>query len=312
MAINRIVALAGGVGGAKLAFGLARLLPAESLTVIVNTADDLTLYGLAISPDLDTVMYTLAGINNPATGWGLAGDSSQMLDMLTRYGEPLWFGLGDRDLATHLLRTRWLAEGLTLTEATARLAQGLGIIHTLLPMTDAPVRTIVETVEQGRLGFQEYFVKHRWQPTVKSLSFEGTEAAQASPQVRAALESADAVVICPSNPFLSVDPILAVPGIRDLLAAKPVVAVSPIVGGSAIKGPAAKLLAEFGLPTSASAVMAYYGDLLAGFVADKRDEGAIEPAGDVALLLTDTIMQSDQDKIRLAGDVLAWVEDRIL
>lgn len=309
MALKNVVALAGGVGGAKLAFGLSRVLSPDQLTVVVNTADDFSLYGLAISPDLDTVMYTLAGVANPEMGWGLVNDTAQMIDMLACYGQQPWFRLGDRDLATHLLRTQWLAEGQTLTEVTERLSTALGVRNSILPMTDAPVRTVVDTKEHGTLEFQDYFVRHRWQPTVVGLHYAGAEVARPSAKVIAALETADVVVICPSNPLLSIAPILTVPDLREALAQKSCVAVSPIVGGAAVKGPAAKLMTELGWLASPVGVLDYYGDLLAGFVYDEQDVAHF-PEGAVScrLLMADTIMKDAQDKIRLAREVLHWVE----
>ena len=310
MALKRIVALAGGVGGAKLALGLARALPPEALTVVVNTGDDFSLYGLAISPDLDTVMYTLGGVANPESGWGLAGDSNQMLDMLRQYGEQPWFGLGDRDLATHLLRTQWLAEGQSLTQVTARLCRGLGIPQAILPMSDDPVRTLVDTVEHGQLAFQEYFVRHRWQPVVERISYAGAAAARPGEAVLSALQAADAVVICPSNPLLSIAPILAVPGMREAMGGKPVVAVTPIVAGGALKGPAAKLMGELGWVVSPASVAAYYGDLLDGFVLDQRDSSAFTQADFACrMFVTETVMVSEQDRVRLAQQVVAWAEE---
>jgi LPPG:FO 2-phospho-L-lactate transferase len=310
MALKQIVALAGGVGGAKLALGLARVLPPEHLTVIVNTGDDFTLFGLAISPDLDTVMYSLAGVANPETGWGLAGDTTQMLAMLRQYGEAPWFGLGDRDLATHLLRTQWLAEGQSLTQVTKRLCVGLGVSQTILPMSDDPVRTQVDTVEYGLLAFQEYFVKHGWQPVVKQISYAGAEVARPSEASLIALQKADAVVICPSNPLLSIAPILAVPGLRDALAKRPVVAVTPIVSGAALKGPAAKLMGELGWTVSPPSVAEYYGDLLDGFVLDRRDAEMYTQADFACRLFVDeSVMVSEQDKVRLARQIVGWAEE---
>jgi LPPG:FO 2-phospho-L-lactate transferase len=310
MALKRIVALAGGVGGAKLALGLARALPPGQLTVIVNTGDDFSRYGLAISPDLDTVMYTLAGVANPETGWGLAGDTTQMLDMLRQYGEQPWFGLGDRDLATHLLRTQWLAEGQSLTEVTRRLGKGLRVNQTILPMSDDPVRTLVDTVEYGELAFQEYFVKYRWQPVVRRITYVEAEAARPSEGALKAITEADAVVICPSNPLLSVAPILAVPGMREALQKKPVIAVTPIVSGKALKGPAAKLMNELGWTVSPPSVAAYYGDLLAGFVLDKRDAGLYAQTDfGCQMWVADSVMVTEEDKVRLARQVLAWAEE---
>ncbi len=305
---KNVVALAGGVGGAKLAYGLAQTLPPGQLTIVGNVADDFVHYGLHISPDLDTVLYTLAGVANPATGWGLAGDTRQMFDMLARYGEDVWFGVGDRDLATHVLRSHWLVQGMTLTAITARLAEQLGVEPRLLPVTDDRVATMVETREHGVLGFQEYFVRHRWQPTVTRVWFDGAEAARMTEQVAAAFAAADAIVLCPSNPVLSIAPILAVPGVREAILSRrgPCVAVSPFIGGQAVKGPAAKLLPELGLDISPGGVASYYGDLLDGLVVDEADRDDAGQVG-VPVLVTKTLMQSDDDKRRLAREVLAWV-----
>ena len=304
---KNVVALAGGVGGAKLALGLAKALSPDQLTIIGNVADDFVHYGLHISPDLDTVMYTLAGIANPATGWGLDGDTWQMFDMLAHYGEDVWFRLGDRDMASHVLRTYWLSQHLPLTTITARLSEGLGIGPRLLPVTDDRVATMVETREQGVLGFQEYFVRHRWQPTVTRVWFEGVEAARMTEQVAAALVSAELIVMCPSNPVLSIAPILAVPDVREMIRNRQgiCVAVSPFIGGQAVKGPAAKLLPELGLDISPAGVARYYAGLLDGLVVDEADRDQIQQ-GDRSVLVTRTLMQSEDDKQRLAEEVLAW------
>ncbi|NLX09705.1 MAG: 2-phospho-L-lactate transferase [Chloroflexi bacterium] len=304
----KVVALAGGVGGAKLVYGLAKLLPPDHFTIVGNVADDFELYGLHISPDLDTVMYTLAGVANPATGWGIKGDTRQMLEMLRAYGEDPWFGLGDRDLATHLLRTEWLRQGMTLSEVTTRLLRGLDVQSWLLPVTDDPLATMVETVEYGVLGFQEYFVRHRWQPTVRRLWFEGAEQARLSDAVRDALGTADVIVMCPSNPVLSIAPLLAVPGMRETLAARrgKCVAVSPFIGGKAVKGPAEKIMREMGLEISPRGLAGYYAGLLDGLVIDEADRD--QPSADgVPVLVTNTLMQSSEEKVRLAGEILSWV-----
>jgi LPPG:FO 2-phospho-L-lactate transferase len=307
---RKVVALAGGVGGAKLAWGLAQLLPPGRLTVIVNTGDDFEHLGLHISPDLDTVMYTLAGLANPETGWGLRGESWGMMDMLAHYGAPTWFRLGDRDLATHLLRSQWLREGFPLTWITRELCKLLGVRPTLLPMTDAAVRTIVHT-DEGALPFQHYFVARRWQPAVKSIQFEGVEAAPPTHDVVSSLREGDVIVFCPSNPFVSLDPILALPALRRMIAASraPKVAVSPIVGGQAIKGPAAKMMRELGMDASPVGVAGHYQDLLTGFVLDRQDE-ALKPtiAFDLGIptLATDVIMSTDDDRVRLAREVLEF------
>lgn len=303
-----IVALAGGVGGAKLAHGLAQSLPPAQLTIVVNTGDDLEHLGLHISPDLDTVLYTLAGLANPETGWGQRDETWHFMAALARLGGPSWFNLGDRDLATHVERTRRLRAGQSLTHITATFCAELGVRPLLLPMSDAPVRTWVDT-DEGALEFQEYFVHRRCAPRVRAVRFVGAEAAEPTPAVVEALERCDAVVICPSNPFLSIDPILSLRGLRARVAAKPVVAVSPIVGGQALKGPAAKLLGELGLEVSARSVAAHYRDFLAGFVLDEVDAALaseLEAAG-VRVLVTDTIMRNDQERARLAQATLDFV-----
>ncbi len=306
-----VVALAGGVGGARLALGLARTLPPGALTVIVNTGDDFELYGLHISPDLDTVTYTLAGLVNPDPGWGLAGDTFACLEMIGRYGEDTWFRLGDRDMATHILRTAALRRGETLTEITARLAAALGVRTKILPMTDDPVATMIITANGEKLEFQDYFVRRRWQPVVRSVVYEGAEVARLPKTVQEAVKSANAIVIAPSNPILSIDPILAVPGMRELIADAdvPRIAVSPIVGGKAIKGPAAKLMREMGMEPAPAAIAAHYNGLIDGLVFDIEDEGEKEniEASGISTLVTDTIMRTDEDKIRLAAEILDWI-----
>jgi len=308
MGRSSVVALAGGVGGAKLAYGLAQVVPADRLTIIVNTADDFELYGLHISPDLDTVMYTLAGIANPDTGWGVAGDTFETLSAIGRYGQAPWFRLGDRDLATHILRTQMLRQGRTLTAVTQTLSRALGVGPRLLPMTDDRLATIVET-DEGDLEFQDYFVRRRWQPVVRGIRFAGLGTAQPTPEVLAAIEAVGLIILCPSNPFVSIDPILALPGVRDRLRAAPaVVAVSPIVGGRALKGPAAKMLAELGLEVSAYTVAAHYADFLSGFVLDPVDaaeESRIAELG-MRVQVTNTIMQTAEDKTVLARRVLEF------
>jgi len=286
------------------------LLPPDRLTLIVNTADDFEHLGLHISPDLDTVMYTLAGLANPETGWGVRDESWDMMEMMARYGGPTWFRLGDRDLATHLLRSQWLRAGYPLSWVTGELCRLLGVRHRLLPMTDAPVRTIVGT-DEGPLPFQEYFVGRRWQPVVKSVHFEGIEAAQPTQHVVISLREGDIILFCPSNPFVSLDPILALPAVRRMIAASraPKLAVTPIVGGQAIKGPAAKMLRELGLEVSPVGVARHYQDLLTGFVLDRQDEAlkaAIAFDLGIRTLVTDTVMQTDEDRVRLAREVLEF------
>jgi LPPG:FO 2-phospho-L-lactate transferase len=308
---KRVIALSGGVGGAKLAAGLAAELATEELLIVANTGDDFEHLGLPICPDLDTLMYTLAGVADPQQGWGLAGESWQCLAALSRYGAPDWFRLGDRDLATHLARSSWLREGQSLSAVTARLCSVLGVRHAIVPMSDAPVRTRVTTA-QGELAFQEYFVRERCAPRVSALRYAGAEhaAPAASFAQWLAAEQSPAVVICPSNPFLSIDPILALPRLRTRLIRARTVAVSPIVGGRALKGPAASLLEQLGLEVSALAVARHYRALLRGFVLDHADAGQAEAVRALGLevLVTDTVMTDLESKRRLAREVLRFVD----
>ena len=300
-----VVALTGGVGGAKLAHGLAQFLEPEQLAIVVNTGDDFEHLGLHISPDLDTVMYTLAGLANPETGWGLAGETWNFLDALERLGGETWFRLGDRDLATHVERSRRLWAGESLTDVTAALCAALRVRHRVLPMTDDILQTMVQT-DEGELEFQEYFVRRRCEPRVNGFRFDGLKSAFPTEAMLAALDAADAVVFCPSNPFVSLDPILSLPGVRDRVARKGAVAVSPIVGGQALKGPAAKMFAELGWEVTAASVAAHYGELLRGFVLDGGDaelKTNIE-SDTLKVLATDTVMRTDADRARLAREVL--------
>lgn len=299
---SKIVCLAGGVGGAKLADGLAQLLPPENLTIIVNTGDDFQHLGLTICPDFDTVLYTLGGVANAETGWGRAAESWRTIDEVGRLGGPNWFRLGDLDLATHLVRAHLLAEGHTLTAVARHLCRQFGIAARVLPMSDQPAPT--QIASEGRvLPFQVWFVQERWQPPVEQVILP--EDVRATPAVMRALEEADCVLIAPSNPFVSVAPILNAYPVRPMLEDLPraVVAVSPIVGGQALKGPAGKMLREMDLPVSATAVADYYGDLLDGFVYDSQDAGELDGAP-VETLCTDTIMHSPTDRRRLAAEVL--------
>jgi LPPG:FO 2-phospho-L-lactate transferase len=309
---RRVVELAGGVGGAKLADGLQAEVGA-GLTVVVNTGDDTERHGLMVCPDLDTVLYTLAGLENESFGWGLAGDSWTTMAALERYGEEAWFRLGDQDLATHIVRTARLRRGQRLTEVSRHLAEGLGVAATILPMTDAPVRTRVRT-EDGWLDFQDYFVRLRQEPEIREIVFEGIEAAAATPEVAAALDAADVVVIGPSNPIVSIGPILALPGLSDELAAARrrgarFVAVSGIIGGKALKGPADRMLAALGHESSALGVARGYAGLIDAFVLDTVDAALapeIERLG-VRAVVTDTIMTDDASRARLAREVLEAV-----
>ena len=301
----KILALAGGVGGAKLAHGLAQILPPEDLTVIVNTGDDFEHYGLSISPDLDTVCYTLAGLANPETGWGRVEETWNVITSAKQLGGPGWFNLGDKDLGTHLERTRRLKAGESLSRVTREFCKAWGIKHTVLPMSDQPVRTMVET-EEGELAFQEYFVHRRCEPRVKGFRFEGVETAEPAPGAKEALRSADTVIICPSNPWVSVDPIRKVlpipPGIR-------VAAVSPIIGGETVKGPAAKMFRELGFEPSAFAVAEHYRGLATHFVLDTADAQLDESVRGLNMrtFVTNTLMKSHDDRKRLAGDVLHFI-----
>jgi LPPG:FO 2-phospho-L-lactate transferase len=299
--------LAGGVGGAKLADGLAQVLAPEQLTIIGNTGDDFVHLGLTVCQDLDTVLYTLAGVANPDTGWGRAGESWTTLDEVARLGGPAWFRLGDLDLATHLTRTQLLRDGATLTEATAHLCRHLGVGPTLLPMTDTPAPTLVDT-DEGVLAFQEWFVQKRWEPAVRRVVLP--DDVRATPAVLRALEAADVVVFAPSNPFVSLDPILNVYPIREMIADLPqmVVAVSPIVGGEALKGPAAKMMTELSLPQSAAGVADYYAELVDLFVVDRVDAN-IRIAHEPHLLATDAVMRSRADRARLAQTTLDRVTE---
>ncbi|PKP97048.1 MAG: 2-phospho-L-lactate transferase [Alphaproteobacteria bacterium HGW-Alphaproteobacteria-13] len=297
-----ILALAGGVGGAKLANGLAAILPPERLVIAVNTADDFEHLGFPVSPDIDTVTYTLAGINDPVQGWGIAGESWAFMDAVTALGGESWFRLGDRDLATHV-RRRTLLRDHSLSAVTATIAGALGVRHAIVPMSDDPVRSLVRT-DAGELAFQDYFVRHQCRPRFESIRFDGADAARPSPGLAAALAdpALEAIILCPSNPILSIAPILAIPGVRDAILASPapVVAVSPFIGGQAVKGPAAKIMAELGLATTPAAVIAQYDGLLDGLVIDRADaDGATS-----AMFVTDTLMRGAADQRRLATETL--------
>ena len=304
-----VLALAGGVGGAKLALGLARNLPPDKLIIAVNTGDDFTHLGLRICPDLDTVMYTLAGIANPDSGWGIKDESWNVIAALERLGGPTWFRLGDQDIATHLERTRLLADGKSLSEVTGHLCRRLGIKHRIVPATDDRVSTIVQT-EDGPLPFQDYFVRLQCNPVVRGFEFSGANRAAPSPVLSAAFENGgiEAVILCPSNPFVSIAPILAVPHIREVIAADnlPVWVVSPIVGGSAIKGPTAKMMRELAIEPSCLSIAEHYRNLATGIVIDTVDADTatqIDATG-LQVMVTDTVMTTDDDKVRLAREVL--------
>lgn len=306
----KVVALAGGVGGAKLVDGLAALLPTTDLSVIVNTGDDFEHLGLKISPDLDTVCYTLAGIANPKTGWGQRDETWNVFEVIKDLGGPDWFQIGDKDITTHLIRSSQLAQGKTLSEVTRELCRLWGVQHPVFPMSDDPVRTIVHTAEQGALAFQNYFVEHACQPVVEFFEFYGAADALPTPGALAIIESADMIILTPSNPWVSIDPILAVPGYRDVIQKKPVIAVSPLIGGQALKGPAAKMYRELGIAPRSSAVADHYRDFLTGFIFDWRDQEELEiiERWRIIPMLTDIIMKDEQDRVRFAGEVLEFAE----
>jgi LPPG:FO 2-phospho-L-lactate transferase len=303
------VALSGGIGGAKLALGLAQLL-GERLTVIVNTGDDFEHLGLAISPDVDTTLYTLAGIANPETGWGRRDESWSFMQAVAELGGPTWFKLGDRDLATHVERTRRLRAGETLTSVTAHLARRLGVAARVLPMSDDPVRTVVES-DAGMLAFQDYFVRDQCRPVVRSLRYEGAAAARMTSAVKAALSAPTlrGVIVCPSNPWLSIDPILVIPGMRQAMRARgaPVIAVTPVIAGKAVKGPTAKIMAELGLPVTVQSIARHYGGLLDLVVVDAADGAGVEDLP-VRTSVAYTLMRTLDDKIALARHCLAVCE----
>jgi LPPG:FO 2-phospho-L-lactate transferase len=314
---GKILALTGGVGGAKLALGLAKLLPPQALEVVVNTGDDFNHLGLHISPDIDTLLYTLSGRSNEALGWGLNGESWQAMDALAELGGETWFRLGDRDLATHLWRTEALAGGAGLAAVTAQLARRLGVRCGVHPMSEDPVRTVVHSSE-GELPFQHYFVRRQCEPIVSGFHFDGIERAAANANVMEILSSGEvkAVVICPSNPFVSVDPILRLQGMYEALIAldAPIIAVSPIVAGMAIKGPAAKMMTELGMPATALAVAQHYAErypgLLDSFVIDESDVTLVPEIQQTGMKVftTSTVMKTLADKQQLAQDTLDLME----
>lgn len=303
-----VTALAGGIGASKLLLGLYEAMDPHDLTVIVNTGDDIVLHGLKISPDLDIVTYTLAGVVNPVTGWGMRGETFHFLKKLAVFGRETWFNLGDRDLATHVHRTNLLAHGKTLTQAADSIRHALGVKSRILPMSDQPVPTIIET-RDGRMHFQEYLIKHRTEPGVRAIHFEGIKHAHAAPGVLEAICDAGRVIICPSNPLISIGPILAVPRVREQLRARreSVFAVCPIVGGKSLKGPSDKMLVQLGCGSSASAVAKLYADFAGTFVIDRRDASqadAIRALG-MHVAILPTVMRTRSDKRKLARSLLS-------
>jgi len=310
MTSEHIVLLVGGVGGAKLAYGLAKVLPPEALTIIVNTADDFEHLGLHVSPDLDTVMYTLSGHANRDRGWGVEGDTFRAMEMVHQIGGPAWFNLGDADLGTNLMRTLWLHQGASLSEVTRRISKALEIAHTILPMSNDPIRTILET-DIGKLDFQEYFVREQWQPAVSKIEFAGAQKAAPADGIEEALHRATAIVIGPSNPFLSIDPILSIAAIRGQIINRrvPCIAVSPIIGGEAVKGPAAKLMTELSYDVSPLGVVHHYGSLIDGIILDEADSGLQQAVQSYGLrsAIRHTLMTTPQEKTDLASSLLHWL-----
>jgi LPPG:FO 2-phospho-L-lactate transferase len=315
---TRVIALSGGIGGAKLALGLSRVLPPQDLLLVANTGDDFDHLGFHICPDIDTLIYTLGGVSNTELGWGRADETWTFMEELRRQDlEQAWFLLGDKDLETHRLRRAALRAGISLTEATARLARHYGVGATILPMSDDPVRTWLQVEDEAGsrwLPFQEYFVKLQCRPVIRRIEYRGASRANPSTSLRSALQAGRirALILCPSNPFLSIDPILAVPGLRRLLqdSGAPIVAVSPIVGGRALKGPTAKIMGELGLATDVLAVAAHYRGLIDGLVID-REDGALQPRlqeEGLQVAVTDTVMRSLDDRVRLAREVLDFAD----
>jgi LPPG:FO 2-phospho-L-lactate transferase len=306
--MGKVVALAGGVGAAKLLRGLVKVVPSRDLVIIGNVGDDVELYGLHISPDLDIIMYTLAGIVDEVKGWGIAGDTFHCLEMLGRLGFETWFKLGDKDLAIHIVRTKMLREGYTLSQATAQLCKMLGIEAKLIPASDDPVRTKIQS-GQLLLDFQEYFVKRGTMDAVTNVFFEGVKKAKPAPSVIEAVREAERIIICPSNPILSIAPILSIPAIRRALETSkaPIVGVSPIVGGKALKGPADRIMVSMGFEASPYGVARFYGSLLKHLIIDETDlehKRRIQEIG-VKVTIANTVMKSVEDAINLAKVVIS-------
>jgi LPPG:FO 2-phospho-L-lactate transferase len=305
----KITTLAGGIGASKFLLGLARCAEPEEVTIIANTGDDIELFGLRISPDIDTITYTLAGIINEEAGWGISGDGFECLRWIARYGGAEWFNLGDRDLATHIFRTAELRRGRSLTEVTDHIRRSLGVGSRILPMTDSYTPTRVVT-DEGEMHFQDYFVRRRCEPRIIEIRFDDIESSRPAPGVESAILEADAVIICPSNPFISIGPILAVPGVRESMMQTPArrIAITPIIAGRALKGPAADMLRHLGHEVSALGVARLYSGLLDVFVLDEADgdlKPSIESLG-MRVFVTDTVMKSAEDKRRLAETVIIF------
>jgi len=309
--LRHVVALSGGIGGAKLVSGLAEILRPEQLTIVANTGDDFEHLGLHISPDIDTLLYTLAGISNPDTGWGRSEETWSFMSAMEELGADTWFKLGDKDLALNIYRTHRLRTGQSLSEVTVDIADRLGIPVSVVPMSDQPVRTFVDT-DCGLLEFQEYFVRRACEPVVSGIQFEGADCATPSPLLEQVFDAVTlaAVVICPSNPYLSIDPILSIPGIRQFLTdcVVPVIAVSPVIDGRALKGPTAKIMEELGLPVTASTVADHYRGLIDGFVIDSSDTSLANSisTSELTVTVTNTLMKTQADRTLLAREVMAF------
>jgi len=306
----KITALAGGVGGARLAHGFSKILKPDDFTIIVNTADDFEHFGLFICPDIDTVCYTIADQSNPDFGWGMKNESFHVLDQIKKLGGPDWFLLGDKDLALHLERTRLIRSGVSLTMVTQQIARKLGVRNTILPMSDQSISTIIDTVEKGEIGFQEYFVRSKCEHIVKGFRFSGIDDAKPTNQVLSALEESDAVVICPSNPFVSINPIIALPKIRDMLKEKFVVSVSPIINGKAVKGPLSKMLVEMGKSCSQQSIIDFYKDFLDVFYIDQEDQGESleENQSSIIIKYSNIYLNNIQKRKTLADDILMSIK----
>ena len=302
------------MGGAKLAWGLARLLPPTQLMMVVNTGDDESFHGLHVSPDVDTMMYTLAGLANPETGWGVAGDTFNSLSMLRQLGLDAWFNLGDRDLAVHIRRTQLLNQGYSLSQATASISRALGVSHNIVPMSDDPVKTVV-TTDEGDLPMQQYFVQRRAEPVVSSIEYAGARSAKPSPGFTEAMDQGGMLVLCPSNPFLSLAPILAMPGVRPALEAfpGPRVAVSPIVAGAAVRGPAAKIMTELGKDASVVGVAREYAGICDYFLIDHQDSSLAPEIAELGInpVVDSIIMHTNEDKVALARRILDLNSDQV-
>ena len=309
----KITALAGGVGGAKLAHGFSKLLSPQEFTVIVNTGDDFEHFGLYISPDIDTVCYTVGDISNLSTGWGRRNETFNVLKTIQGLGGPDWFSLGDKDFALHLERTRRMSEGYSLTDVSLQLEKAMGITHRILPMSDNKVSTLVNTIEYGEIPFQEYFVLHKFLPKVKGFCFQGIENAKPSPEVIFALEEADVIVICPSNPFVSINPIISLDGIKKILERKYVIAVSPIIGGKAVKGPLGKMLGELGYNIHPLSIIEIYKDFLNCFYLDTDDyiEKMQDSVSSIIIKAEKILLPDIVARKKLAKNIIKHVEEII-